>query len=149
MAKNASAIRSLLVPVAMLLFSLAVATPTAGARTIEARSATCRLSYHWEAPSKHLKRTFERYEQRMALRGKCWLASSRWRQPFEPPRPQFTPAVMMLPRPSQPGVCESPMRGRFFHDDVHVGLGCDDRIFDETTALDGFARMRYHIPVPR
>lgn len=149
MTKKTSAIRQLLVPVAALLFSSLVATPASWARTIEAPSAACELPDRWEAPSKDLKRTIDHYGQQSALANKCSPVSNSWRQSREPLRPQLMPVSLMLPRFSQPGVCESPLRNRFFQDEVHVGLGCDDRIFDQPTALDGFARMRYHIPVPR
>src|SRR6185369_14364723 len=139
MTKNASAIRLLLVPVTVLLFSLLAATPAAAAQTIEVQSIACKLPDRWEAPGKDLKRPFDHYRQRLVRAGKCSPVSDSWRRSPEQLRPQLMAASLMLPRFPQPGVCESPLRSRFFHDDVHVGLGCDDRTFDQPTALDGFA----------
>lgn len=45
------------------------------------------------------------------------------------------------------GVCDSPPRQRFVFDEARMGQRCDGRIFDQPMPLDGFARVRYHIPV--
>lgn len=147
MITNASAIRRWFAPAIGLLFLLC-ATPAAGARTIEAKPATCQLSPRWAALKKDVKH--DQFGQRLALASsKCSPVSSSWLQSPTPLRPQLISVAMMTVRPTEPRVCESPLRSRFLHDDVHVGLGCDDNIFDQPTALDGFARMRYHILVPR
>jgi hypothetical protein len=57
------------------------------------------------------------------------------------------PIALSEPAPRELGVCRSPLRSRFSHDDARMGQRCDDRIFDQSTALDGFARMRYQVSI--
>src|SRR5690348_17455301 len=149
MTSNASPVRQLFVAVTALLLLLVVATPAAGARSLEAQSAACELPHHWATSRKDAKHTIDHYGERLGLVRKCSPVSDRWRPSTAPMAPQLMAVSIMAPGYPQPGVCESPFRSRLFHDEVHVGLGCDDRTWDQPTALDGFARMRYHIAVPK
>ena len=149
MTKKASAIRQYLVLTAILLSLSVMATPMAAARTPDALSAASKSQHLRGTPSKRSKHMINLLLQRPSLASKFSPVSyNTWQSP-EPLARLTAVESMVLPGFAQLGVCESPLRSRFFHDDVHVGLRCDDQVFDQPTALDGFARMRYHISVPQ
>jgi hypothetical protein len=108
--------------------------------------ANCEIVSLDRARKRHRHWTVNR--QPVPLADKTLPAIERVSIPAEPRQTLITPVSLTMPQRNEPGVCQSPMRSRFFHDDVHVGLGCDDRALDQPTALDGFARMRYHIALP-
>jgi hypothetical protein len=70
------------------------------------------------------------------------LASANVERPLMP-----APRSSWFSSPPQPRVCETPPRSRFSHAEEHLGFGCDDQLFDQSTGLDGFARLQYHISV--
>ena len=132
----------------MLLLFFVMAAPVAGARTIDTLSVASK-SQRLEAPNKEFKPIVHRLPQRLTLANKSARVSKRTRQSSDASQMLTTPVSMVSPAIAQLRVCEFPLRSRFFHDEDHVGLRCDDRISDQPTALDGFARMQYHLSFPR
>jgi hypothetical protein len=61
-----------------------------------------------------------------------------------PTRSLFTPISATFTPSAQPRVCEAPMRTLAPNVELYAGLRCDDDT-TATTALDGFARLPYHI----
>jgi hypothetical protein len=142
--------------------SMAIATPAPSLKrphvALQARrrrlvlhraARVARLAYHASCTaSQPRRRNWSRHPMRRLAFVAIDLPTS------DPPRPALvmlqlpmTPVALVLPSSSEPRVCESPMRRRGFGDDMHVGLGCNDRRLEQPTALDGFARMQYHMPV--
>lgn len=78
----------------------------------------------------------------MAAIGIAFVKQHRWQYAAQ----ALTLVSVTVPERVQPRVCESPMRSVSPNIELYADLGCDGDPM-QTTAFDGFARMRYHIPL--